>query len=59
MSRPYAVDNTNTTCVDVIFQKSVCQIVLVRTGPPAPGMIDIHLAPIGPRKAVTFNVPLD
>jgi len=59
VSGPYAVDNNQTTCVDVIFQKSVCQIVLVRTAPPAPGMIDIGLALIGEGKSVKFNVQLD
>lgn len=59
VSGPYSVDSTHTTCLDVIFPQSVCQIVLTRTGPPAPGSIDIHMAPMGKGKSLTFDVPLD
>jgi hypothetical protein len=54
---PYTVDDAQTTCLDIVFPKSTCAIVLTRTGPPAPGSIDIQLVPQG-AKTLVFNVPL-
>ena len=56
---PYSVDNTLTTCLDVIFNQSTCSIVIVRTGLPAPGEISIRLVPLGLGKSATFNVPIN
>lgn len=55
---PYGVDDTQTTCLDIVFPKSTCVIVLARTGPPAPGSIDIQLVPQG-AKTLVFNIPLN
>jgi hypothetical protein len=56
---PYTVDDVQTTCVDIIFPKSTCVIVLARTGPPNPGSIDIQVVPQGPGHTLIFNVPLN
>ena len=57
---PYTVDNSQTTCVDVIFNNASCVIVLARTGNPAPGELTIRLGALQPGgKSVVFHVPLN
>ena len=60
VSGPYSVDQSQTTCVDIVFQQSKCTIVLVLNGPPAPGSLDILMVPNGGGgKSYKFNLPID
>lgn len=59
LSGPYGIDQTNTTCTDVVLAQSKCNIVLVRTGAPAPGALHIVMAAIGPGGSYKFTVPVD
>ncbi len=54
---PYS-DTGTGTCVDVIFPKSACTIVLQQNSPGA-GEISIHMAPMGGGgKSYVFHIPL-
>lgn len=59
LTGPYNIDQTNTTCTDLVVQQSKCNIVLVRTGPPAPGSLRIVMASIGPGGSYKFLVTFD
>lgn len=59
LTGPYTIDNTNTTCTDLVFQQSQCNIVLLRTGAPAPGSLRIVMGAIGPGGSFKFLVTFD